>query len=156
MQMRSGPPMLGVAVEVNVKNRSAMQQQTLPPSALPISVRLLSYGTGIQENPYYHAIVWQCRRTSDYCDSLKAKGLTRYFPPENRPCDRCLFFRHQVKMDPGSCRRRQRTGPERGTSLWNGGNMADLEADQRARIHVTDYSNASRTMLFNINYSAVG
>ena len=61
--------------------------------------------------PIFHAIVWQ-------------------FPPKNRPCDRCLFFRHQVKMDPGSCRRRQRTGPKRGTSLWNGGNMADLEADK--------------------------
>ena len=65
--------------------------------------------------PIFHAIVWQCRRTSDYCDSLKAKGLTDTF---------------QVKMDPGSCRRRQRTGPKRGTSLWNGGNMADLEADK--------------------------
>ena len=35
--------------------------------------------------------------------------------------------------------------------IWNGGNVADLEADQRAVVHVTDYSNASRTMLFNIN-----
>ena len=80
--------------------------------------------------PIFHAIVWQCRRTSDYCDSLKAKGLTDTFRQKNRPCDRCLFFRHQVKMDPGSCRRRQRTGPKRGTCVWNGGNMADLEADK--------------------------
>lgn len=41
---------LGVAVEA--MSKSARQQQTLPPSALPISERPRSYGTGIQENPY--------------------------------------------------------------------------------------------------------
>ena len=46
---------------------------------------------------------------------------------------RRLFFRHEDQMDPGSCRGRQRTGRTRGTSLWNGGDMADLEADQGPR-----------------------
>ena len=38
-------------------------------------------------DPVYHAIVWQCRRTSEYCDALKAKGLTEKFPEEDRSCD---------------------------------------------------------------------
>ena len=58
--------------------------------------------------PVYHAIVWQCRRTSEYCDTLKEKGL---------------------KMDPGQCGGRQRTGRKRRAVIRNRGNMADLEAD---------------------------
>ena len=37
------------------------------------------------------------------------------------------------------------------TSFWNGRYVADLEADQTGRSHVTDYTNASRTMMFNIH-----
>ena len=37
-------------------------------------------------DPVYHAIVWQCRRTSEYADSLKAKGLTDTFREKNRSC----------------------------------------------------------------------
>ena len=55
--------------------------------------------------PVYHAIVWQCRRTSEYCDSLKEKGLTEKF--------------------------RRKTGLVRGAAVWYGGDLADLEADQR-------------------------
>lgn len=42
--------------------------------------------------PVYHAIVWQCRRTAEYADSLKEKGLTETFRKKDRACDRCLFF----------------------------------------------------------------
>ena len=71
--------------------------------------------------PVYNAIVWQCRRTSEYCDSLK----------ENRSCDRCLFFRYEGEVDPGSCGRSQRTGKSGRTAVWNRGDLADLETDQR-------------------------
>ena len=50
--------------------------------------------------PVYHAIVWQCRRTSEYCDTLKEKGSDRYIQEKDRSCDRCLFFRNKGKMDP--------------------------------------------------------
>lgn len=60
------------------------------------------------------------------------------------------IFRHQVKMDPGSCRRRQRTGPK-GELLFGTVETWLIWKLTKGRIHVTDYSNASRTMLFNIN-----
>ncbi len=41
--------------------------------------------------PVYHAIVWQCRRTAEYADSLKKRGLPRH-SRKDRACDRCLFF----------------------------------------------------------------
>ena len=49
--------------------------------------------------PVYNAIVWQCRRTSEYCDTLKDKGLTDKFREKNRTYNRCLFFRNKIKMD---------------------------------------------------------
>ena len=48
--------------------------------------------------PIYNAIVWQCRRTSQYCDKLKEKGLTESY-------SRCLFFWNKIKMDIRQCRR---------------------------------------------------
>mgnify|MGYP002228704495 CR=1 FL=1 len=36
--------------------------------------------------PVYHAIVWQCRRTAEYADSLKEKGLTENFRKKDRSC----------------------------------------------------------------------
>ena len=58
--------------------------------------------------PIYHAIVWQCRRTAKYCDTLKARGLTEFF--RQRTGYRCVFFWNEDPMDSGSCRRRERTG----------------------------------------------
>ena len=60
---------LGVAVEAMSKSR-ALRQKILRQSVLPISEKRLLSGIRIQESPYYHAIVWQCRRTSEYCDSV--------------------------------------------------------------------------------------
>ena len=59
--------------------------------------------------PVYNAIVWQCRRTSEYC----------------------LFFRHKDQMDTGQCPRSQRTCRTSGTSFRHSGDMAHLENDKR-------------------------
>ena len=48
--------------------------------------------------PVHHAIVWQCRRTAEYCDSLKDKGLVDKIR-ENRSCYRCLLLRNKDQMD---------------------------------------------------------
>lgn len=53
-------------------------------------------------------------------------------------------------MDLRPCGRCKRTGKTGRITVWYSGDLADLEADKGA-VHVTDYSNASRTMLFNIN-----
>jgi len=49
--------------------------------------------------PVYHAIVWQCRRTAEYCDQLKEKGLIDDYRKKNRACDRRLFFRNKTQVD---------------------------------------------------------
>ena len=67
-------------------------------------------------SPVHNAIVWQCRRTSEYADSLKEKGLTDKF--------------------------REMFGTVETWLIWK---------LTKGDVHVTDYSNASRTMLFNIN-----
>lgn len=60
--------------------------------------------------PVYHAIVWQCRRTLRH---LKGKGAGGYLPRQNRTGDRRIFLWNQIKMDPGQCGGRQRTGRKR-------------------------------------------
>ena len=63
--------------------------------------------------PVYHAIVWQCRRTSEYCDSLKAKGLTEKFREKTGLVIDAYFSGNKDQMDPGSRRRRQRKSRDR-------------------------------------------
>ena len=53
--------------------------------------------------PVYNAIVWQCRRTSEYCDSLKEKRSYGKISSKNGSCNRRLFFRHKDQMDTGQC-----------------------------------------------------
>lgn len=51
--------------------------------------------------PVYNAIVWQDRRTADYCEELKIARLGGTYPAEDRIGDRRLFLRHEDKMDIG-------------------------------------------------------
>ena len=100
--------------------------------------------------PIYHAIVWQCRRTSEYCDSLKEKGLTEEYRKKTGLIIDAYFSGTKVKWildHVDGARERARKGELLfGTvETWLIWKMTKGEA------HVTDYSNASRTMLFNIN-----
>ena len=104
----------------------------------------------ITGEPICRAIVWQCRRTSDYCDSLKEKGLTEKFKKKTGLVIDAYFSGTKVKwiLDnvPGAQERARRGELLFGTvETWLIWKMT------KGRIHVTDYSNASRTMLFNIN-----
>ena len=100
--------------------------------------------------PVYNAIVWQCRRTSEYCDSLKEKGLTDTIREKTGLVIDAYFSGTKIKwiLDnvPGVRERAEAGDLLFGTVetwlIWN------LTA---GRVHVTDYTNASRTMLFNIN-----
>ena len=99
--------------------------------------------------PIHPAIVWQCRRTASICEELEASG---WGPcgADLRASDRRLFFRHQDQVAAGPCAGRPGQGGGRGPALWHGGHLAGMEAHQR-QSHVTDYTNASRTMLFDIH-----
>ena len=103
--------------------------------------------TGI---PVHNAIVWQDRRTSEYCDSLKAAGLTDKIREKTGLIIDAYFsgtkIRWILENVPGAKQKAQagklRFGTVDSWLVWNltGG-----------KTHVTDVSNASRTMLFNIN-----
>ncbi len=100
--------------------------------------------------PICRAIVWQCRRTSKYCDELKARGLTESFRRKTGLVIDAYFsgtkLRWILENVPGA---RQRA--EKGELLFGTVETWLIWKLTGGKAHVTDYSNASRTMLFNIN-----
>ncbi len=100
--------------------------------------------------PVYHAIVWQCRRTSEYCDSLKEKGLTESFRQKTGLLIDAYFAGTKVKwiLDhvEGAGERARK-----GDLLFGTVETWLIWKLTKGQVHVTDYSNASRTLLFNIN-----
>ncbi|MDD7676077.1 MAG: glycerol kinase GlpK [Eubacteriales bacterium] len=99
--------------------------------------------------PVYNAIVWQCRRTADYCDELKAQGLTDKIRSKTGLIIDSYFSATKIKwiLDniPGVRQRAERGELMFGTvDTWLIYNLTG------GRVHATDPSNASRTMLFNI------
>ena len=99
--------------------------------------------------PVYHAIVWQCRRTSAYCDELKAHGLTEKFREKTGLVIDAYFSATKLKwiLDnvPGA-----RAKAEAGRLLFGTVETWLIWKLTCGRVHVTDHTNASRTMLFNI------
>ena len=100
--------------------------------------------------PIYNAIVWQCRRTSAYCDELKARGLAEIFRQKTGLVIDAYFsatkLRWLLEEIPGA-----RARAERGELLFGTVETWLLWKLTGGKVHITDYSNASRTMLFNIN-----
>lgn len=99
--------------------------------------------------PVYHAIVWQCRRTSEYCDSLKAKGLTDTFREKTGLVIDAYFSGTKVKWILDNVEG-AREKAEAGKLLFGTVETWLIWKMTKGKVHVTDYSNASRTMLFNI------
>ena len=101
-------------------------------------------------HPIHPAIVWQCRRTSDYCDQLKEKGLTDSFRAKTGLVIDAYFsatkLRWLLEHVPGARQRAQR-----GELLFGTVETWLIWKLTGGAVHVTDYSNASRTMLFNIH-----
>ena len=100
--------------------------------------------------PICHAIVWQCRRTSEYCDELKARGLTEKFRQQTGLIIDAYFSATKLKwiLDhiPGA-----RERAERGELLFGTVETWLIWKLTCGKLHVTDYTNASRTMMFNIH-----
>jgi len=99
--------------------------------------------------PIYHAIVWQCRRTSEYCDSLKEKGLTEVFRQKTGLVIDAYFSGTKLKwiLDHVEGARER---AKRGELLFGTVETWLIWKLTKGAAHVTDYSNASRTMLFHI------
>ena len=102
------------------------------------------------EEPIYNAIVWQDRRTSEFCDKLKAQGLVDNIREKTGLIIDAYFSGTKIKwiLDnvPGA---RQRA--EQGKLRFGNIDTWLVWRLTRGEVHVTDVSNASRTMLFNIN-----
>ena len=100
--------------------------------------------------PVYNAIVWQCRRTSDLADELKAKGLEEKYRQKTGLIIDAYFSATKIKwiLDNVEGAREQ---AETGQLLFGTVETWLIWKLTGGKVHVTDYSNASRTMLFNIN-----
>ena len=99
--------------------------------------------------PVYNAIVWQCRRTSGYCDSLKAEGLVEEYRQKTGLTIDPYFSGTKINWildNVDGARERA----ERGELLFGTVETWLIWKLTGGKVHVTDYSNASRTMLFNI------
>ena len=102
------------------------------------------------EEPIYNAIVWQDRRTAEYCDKLKAQGLTDKIHEKTGLIVDAYFSGTKIKwiLDnvPGARKR-----AEMGKLSFGNVDAWLVWRLTRGEVHVTDVTNASRTMLFNIH-----
>jgi glycerol kinase len=99
--------------------------------------------------PVYNAIVWQCRRTSDICDELKARGLGNYIWENTGLVLDAYFSGTKIKwiLDNVEGARQK---AQNGKLLFGNIDTWLIWNLTRGKVHITDYSNASRTMLYNI------
>ena len=139
---------LGVAVEAMSKIGAAAQDiQAIGIANQRETTIVWDRATG---EPVYHAIVWQCRRTSEYCDQLKEEGLTEMIRQKTGLVIDAYFSATKLKwiLDhvPGARERAQR-----GELLFGTVDTWLIWKLTRGKVHATDYSNASRTMMYNIN-----
>lgn len=100
--------------------------------------------------PIYNAIVWQCRRTAEYCDELTAQGYGEMIRQKTGLLIDAYFsgtkLRWILENVPGA-----REKAENGRLLFGTIETWLIWKLTDGKVHVTDYSNASRTMMFNIN-----
>lgn len=101
-------------------------------------------------SPIYNAIVWQCRRTAPYCDELKAQGYEETIREKTGLILDAYFSATKIKwiLDNVEGAREE---AERGNLLFGNIDTWLIWNLTKGAVHVTDYSNASRTMLFNIH-----
>ena len=100
--------------------------------------------------PIYPAIVWQCRRTAEYCDSLIKKGLADTFRKKTGLLIDSYFSAtkiHWILQNVPHAKQKA----EKGDLLFGTTDTWLIWKLTKGAVHATDYSNASRTMLFNIN-----
>ncbi len=99
--------------------------------------------------PVYNAIVWQCRRTSEICEELKARGLSDYIRQNTGLLIDAYFSATKIKwiLDHVDGARER---AKRGELLFGTVDSWLIWKLTGGRVHVTDYTNASRTMLYNI------
>ncbi|MGL6166687.1 MAG: FGGY family carbohydrate kinase, partial [Fusobacteriaceae bacterium] len=99
--------------------------------------------------PVYNAIVWQCRRTADICDKLKAKGLGEYVKQNTGLVIDAYFSGTKIKWILDNVEG-AREKAEAGDLLFGTVDTWLIWKLTNGKVHATDYTNASRTMIYNI------
>ena len=100
--------------------------------------------------PVYNAIVWQCRRTADICEKLKADGLDEYVRESTGLLLDAYFSGTKVKWILDNVEG-ARDRAKRGELLFGTVDTWLIWQLTEREVHVTDYTNASRTLLYNIH-----
>jgi len=100
--------------------------------------------------PVYNAIVWQCRRTAEICDELREKGLDKMFTEKTGLILDAYFSGTKIKwiLDNVEGAREE---AEKGNLLFGTIDTWLIWNLTKGKVHVTDYTNASRTLIFNIH-----
>ena len=139
--------MLGVAVEALAKSGAT------PKEIAGIGITNQRETTIVWDKntgePVYNAIVWQCRRTSEYCNQLKAEGYTEMIRNKTGLVIDAYFSATKLKWILDNVEG-VRDRAERGELLFGTVDTWLLWKLTKGRCHITDYSNASRTMMYNI------
>ena len=99
--------------------------------------------------PIYNAIVWQCRRTANICEDLKKRGLEDYIRDNTGLVIDAYFSATKIKWILDNVEG-AREKAEKGELLFGNIDTWLIWNLTRGKVHVTDYTNASRTMLYNI------
>ncbi|MBR4344682.1 MAG: glycerol kinase GlpK [Lachnospiraceae bacterium] len=137
---------IGVAVEAMAKaGISAEQIDAIGITNQRETTIVWDKNTGL---PIYNAIVWQCRRTTDYCTAIEEyapiiRAKTGLIVDPYFSATKLKWILDNVKG--------AREKAEKGDLLFGTVETWIIWKLTKGRVHVTDYSNASRTMLFNIN-----
>ncbi len=139
---------LGVAVEaMNMINAKAKDIAAIGITNQRETAIVWNKETG---EPVYNAIVWQCRRTSDMADALKEKGLEESYRQKTGLIIDAYFSATKIKWILDNVEGARELADE-GKLLFGTVETWIIWKLTKGKVHVTDYSNASRTMLFNIN-----
>ena len=140
--------MLGVAVEaMNMIRATAADIAAIGITNQRETAIVWNKETG---EPVYNAIVWQCRRTSDIADALKKKGLEECYRQKTGLIIDAYFSATKIKWILENVAGARELADE-GKLLFGTVETWLIWKLTKGAVHVTDYSNASRTMLFNIN-----
>lgn len=99
--------------------------------------------------PIYNAIVWQCRRTADICKELKEDGLEDYINDTTGLVIDAYFSGTKIKWILDNVKGARKKA-EKGDLLFGTIDTWLVWKLTKGRIHITDYTNASRTMLYDI------
>ena len=139
---------LGVAVEaMNMINAKAGDIAAIGITNQRETAIVWNKETG---EPIYNAIVWQCRRTSDIADELKKKGLEEIYRQKTGLMIDAYFSATKIKWILDNVDGARELA-EQGKLLFGTVETWLIWKFTKGKVHVTDYSTASRTMLFNIN-----